>query len=94
MEGLALEGESGDPRGGPEALLRAQRLAKMERKQDVLLEARNAALSARVIEAGTQPWYRDYFPEGELDPVSGALVNAPGTLPGEALELVDADAKE
>lgn len=94
VEGLALEGESGDPRGGPEALLRAQRLAKMEREQDVLLEARNAALSARVIEAGTQPWYRDYFPEGELDPVSGALVNAPGTLPGEALELVDADAKE
>lgn len=94
VEGLALEGESGDPRGGPEALLRAQRLAKMEREQDALLEARNAALSARAKEAGTQPWYRDFFPEGELDPVSGALVNAPGTLPGEALELVDADAKK
>jgi hypothetical protein len=95
VEGLALEGESGDPRGGPEALLRAARLKKLELQQEQLHEARATALRKRVAEAATQPWYRDYFPEGEVDPTTGDIVNAPGTLPGEvALAPGDADDKE
>ena len=92
---LALEGESGDPRGGPEALLRAARLKKLELQQEQLQEERATALRKRVAEAATQPWYRDYFPEGEVDPTTGAIVNAPGTLPGEvAVAPADADDKE
>ena len=50
---------------------------------------------ARVAEAAQQPWYRDYFPDGEVDPTTGEIVNAPGTLPGEvAIAPCDADDKE
>ena len=95
VEGLALEGEAGDPRGGPEALLRAARLKKLELQQEQLQEERATALRARVAEAAKQPWYRDYFPDGEVDPATGEVVNAPGTLPGEvAIAPCDADDKE
>ena len=37
----------------------------------------------------------DNFPEGEVDPATGEVVNAPGTLPGEvAIAPCDADDEE
>ena len=89
VEGLALEGESGDPRGGPEALLRAARLKKLELQQEQLQEERATALRARVAEAAQQPWYRDYFPEGEVDPATGevTLVDEVMTLDARLVEL-------
>jgi len=84
VEGLALEGEDGDPYGGPEALMQKARAKKLEDAQEALAKERVAALRERTKEAATQPWYRDYFPNGEKDPETGEILNAPGTLPGEA----------
>ena len=83
VTGLALEGEEGDPLGGPEARLRQNRLKKIEQDQQDLNEERLAALKARCKEQSTMPWYRDYFPNGEYDPETKQIINAPGTLPGE-----------
>jgi hypothetical protein len=87
VAGLALEGEEGDPLGGPEARLRLARAKKLEQDQADLNEERLAALKARCKEQATMPWYRDYFPNGEYDYETGKMVNTPGTLPGETPPL-------
>ena len=56
---------------------------KLEDAQEALAKERVAALKERCKEAATMPWYRDYFPNGEKDPETGEILNAPGTLPGE-----------
>lgn len=94
MEGLALEGEDGDALGGPEAKLRAARLERLEKDQEALAAERVAALKERCKEQATMPWYRTYFPDGEVDPDTGAVVNAPGTLPGEAPVASRADGQD
>ena len=87
VAGLALEGEEGDPLGGPEARLRLARAKKLEQDQADLNEERLAALKARCKEQATMPWYRDYFPNGEYDYETGKMINTPGTLPGETPPL-------